>query len=44
MDDSERYAAVRHCRYVDEVIRDAPWELDEEFLTNHKVQNLRNEN
>lgn len=37
MTDAERYEAVRHCRYVDEVIRDAPWELDEEFLSKHKV-------
>jgi len=37
MTDVERYEAVRHCRYVDEVIREAPWELDEEFITQHKV-------
>lgn len=38
MTDIERYDAVRHCRYVDEVVRDAPWELDDEFLTKHKVK------
>ncbi|XP_076164583.1 putative choline-phosphate cytidylyltransferase isoform X2 [Ptiloglossa arizonensis] len=37
MTDIERYDAVRHCRYVDEVVRDAPWELDDEFLTKHKI-------
>lgn len=37
MTDLERYDAVRHCRYVDEVVRDAPWELDDEFLEKHKV-------
>ncbi|XP_029055734.1 choline-phosphate cytidylyltransferase A-like isoform X1 [Osmia bicornis bicornis] len=37
MTDTERYDAVRHCRYVDEVVRDAPWELDDEFLTKHKI-------
>jgi Cytidylyltransferase len=37
MTDTERYEAVRHCRYVDEVVRDAPWELDDEFVTRHKV-------
>ncbi|KAJ4428937.1 hypothetical protein ANN_25933 [Periplaneta americana] len=37
MTDSERYEAVRHCRYVDEVVREAPWELDEEFVSRHKI-------
>lgn len=37
MTDLERYDAVRHCRYVDEVVRDAPWELDDEFIRKHKV-------
>ncbi|XP_033227809.1 choline-phosphate cytidylyltransferase A-like isoform X2 [Belonocnema kinseyi] len=37
MTDSERYDAVRHCRYVDEVVRDAPWELDDEFIEEHKI-------
>lgn len=37
MNEDERYEAVRHCRYVDEVVRDAPWVLDEEYLAKHKV-------
>ncbi|XP_008209684.1 choline-phosphate cytidylyltransferase A isoform X1 [Nasonia vitripennis] len=37
MTDFERYDAVRHCRYVDEVVRDAPWELDDEFIEKHKI-------
>lgn len=37
MTDTERYDAVRHCRYVDEVVRDAPWELTDEFIEKHKV-------
>ena len=37
MTDAERYDAVRHCRYVDEVVRDAPWETDDEFLEKYKV-------
>lgn len=37
MTDLERYDAVRHCRYVDEVVQDAPWELDDEFIKKHKV-------
>jgi len=32
-----RYDRVRHCRYVDEVIRDAPWVLDENFLISNKI-------
>lgn len=37
MIDDERYEAVRHCRYVNEVVRNAPWELDDEFVTNNKI-------
>lgn len=37
LNESERYDAVRHCRYVDEVVRDAPWTLSEDFLTKHKI-------
>lgn len=40
MYDHERYDAVRHCRYVDEVVQNAPWELDEEYLTKHKVNEI----
>lgn len=37
MTDLERYEALRHCRYVDEVVIDAPWTLDNEFLDLHKI-------
>ncbi|CAG5124019.1 unnamed protein product [Candidula unifasciata] len=37
MNDAERYEAVRHCRYVDEVVTDAPWTLDMDFLDKHKI-------
>ncbi|KAL3281152.1 hypothetical protein HHI36_004370 [Cryptolaemus montrouzieri] len=37
MTESERYEAVRHCRYVDEIVRDAPWELDDAYVTKHKI-------
>jgi len=37
MSESERYEALRHCRYVDEVITDAPWTLEPEFLEKHRI-------
>ncbi|KAK8405851.1 hypothetical protein O3P69_001970 [Scylla paramamosain] len=37
MTEDERYEAVRHCRYVDEVITACPWTLDDEFLEKHKI-------
>jgi len=37
MNEAERYESVRHCRYVDEIITDAPWVLDDEFLTQNKI-------
>lgn len=38
MTEDERYDALRHCRYIDEVLRDAPWTLTTEFLKKHKVK------
>lgn len=37
MNEAERYEAVRHCRYVDEIVTDAPWSLNDDFLNKHKI-------
>ncbi|KAJ4981728.1 hypothetical protein NE237_032565 [Protea cynaroides] len=37
MTETERYESLRHCRWVDEVIPDAPWVLTQEFLDKHKI-------
>jgi len=37
MTDSERYESLRHCRWVDEVVEDAPWVVTQEFLDEHRV-------
>ena len=35
--ESERYDALRHCRYVDEVLTNAPWVITPEFMEEHQV-------
>ncbi|KAL1924100.1 uncharacterized protein VTP21DRAFT_7135 [Calcarisporiella thermophila] len=35
--DSERYESLRHCRWVDEVVEDAPWVVDQAFLDKHQI-------
>ncbi|XP_065644648.1 choline-phosphate cytidylyltransferase B isoform X3 [Hydra vulgaris] len=37
MTDTERYEALRHCRYIDEIITDCPWTLTKDFLDEHKI-------
>ena len=37
LSDEERYDAVSHCRYVDEIVRDAPWIVTPEHLKRYKV-------
>ncbi|QRV83242.1 cytidylyltransferase domain-containing protein [Ceratobasidium sp. AG-Ba] len=33
----ERCECVRHCRWVDEVVADAPWVINQEFIDEHQI-------
>jgi len=35
--DTERYESLRHCKWVDEVVEDAPWVVSGEFLAKHDI-------
>ncbi|KAJ7712503.1 hypothetical protein B0H16DRAFT_1900000 [Mycena metata] len=37
MTHSERLEATRHCRWVDEVVADAPWVIDQAFLDKYQI-------
>ncbi|XP_057954213.1 choline-phosphate cytidylyltransferase 2-like isoform X2 [Malania oleifera] len=37
MTEAERYESLRHCKWVDEVIPDAPWVTTMEFIDKHKI-------
>lgn len=38
MTHAERAESLRHCRWVDEVIENAPWVVTEEYINLHKVR------
>lgn len=37
MNHRERADSLRHCKWVDEVVENAPWVIDQEFLNEHKI-------
>ncbi|KAJ6810125.1 choline-phosphate cytidylyltransferase 2-like [Iris pallida] len=37
MTEAERYESLRHCKWVDEVIPDAPWVLTQDFIDRHQI-------
>lgn len=37
LNEMERYESLLHCRWIDEIIENAPWEIDEEFLNLHRI-------
>ncbi|KAF7297107.1 Cholinephosphate cytidylyltransferase [Mycena indigotica] len=37
MTHAERLEAVRHCRWVDQVVPDAPWIIDQAFIDKHQI-------
>jgi choline-phosphate cytidylyltransferase len=44
MDQFERAESLRHCKWVDEVIENAPWIIDRHFLDKHKVMIIKTYN
>ncbi|KAK7303865.1 hypothetical protein RJT34_14782 [Clitoria ternatea] len=37
LNEKERHESLRHCKWVDEVIPDAPWVITQEFLDKHQI-------
>jgi len=37
MTDKERAESLRHCKWVDEVVEDAPWVVTQDFIDKHKI-------
>jgi len=37
MNDKERGESLRHCKWVDEVVEDAPWIVTADFIDKHKI-------
>ncbi|KAK9086089.1 hypothetical protein Sjap_026500 [Stephania japonica] len=39
--ETERYESLRHCRWVDEVIPNAPWVITQDFIDKHKIDYVK---
>lgn len=37
MSEAERYESVRHCKWVDEVVEGAPWQVTQDFIAKHRI-------
>jgi len=37
LSDKERYEALSHCKWVDEVIEEAPWIITDSFISKHNI-------
>lgn len=37
MDEHERAESLRHCKWVDEVVENAPWVVDQDFIKKHRI-------
>lgn len=37
MNEQERYECVRHCKWADEVLEDAPWIVTTEYMAKHRI-------
>jgi choline-phosphate cytidylyltransferase len=35
--EEERYESLRHCKWVDEVVPNAPWVITADFLSRHNI-------
>eukprot|EP00752_Nemacystus_decipiens_P006348 g5722.t1 len=35
--DTERYESLKHCKWVDEVVEDAPWVVEDSFIAAHQI-------
>ena len=37
---AERMESLRHCRWVDQIVGDAPWRIDEAFIREHRIDRV----